>query len=63
MARKGGNPGTYFAGSFQGEISKKAVAVKLPLDLHEYVRSLPNRAEWLRTAIARQMEEDLNNKG
>lgn len=33
-------------------LAKKAVCVNLPKDLDEFVRSLPNRAEWLREAIA-----------
>lgn len=59
MARKGGNPGTYFrAESCPEKVAKQAIAVKLPLDLDEYVRSLPNRAEWLREAIALHMERE-----
>ncbi len=33
-------------------MAKKPVSVILPLELDEYVRSQPNRAEWLRQAIA-----------
>ncbi len=35
------------------------LAVRVPIYIDEYVRSLPDRTEWLRKAIARQMEEDL----
>lgn len=34
------------------------VSVKLPPDLDEYVRSQPNRNQWLIAAIARQVEEE-----
>lgn len=59
MARRGGNPGTYFkSDSCSEKVAKVPIAVKLPLELDEYVRSLPNRAEWLREAIAAQVERD-----
>lgn len=32
-------------------LAEKPVSVFLPKDLDQYVRSLPNRAEWLRAAI------------
>lgn len=41
-------------------LAKETVALRLPVKINEYVQSLPNRSEWLRKAIARQMEEDLN---
>lgn len=39
------------------------LAVRVPVEIDNYVRSLPNRTEWLRKAIARQVEEDLKNAG
>lgn len=39
-------------------MSRKAVAVALPLELDEFVRSLPNRAEWLREAIAEKYQRE-----
>ncbi|OWY63581.1 hypothetical protein B7486_52310 [cyanobacterium TDX16] len=51
MARKGGNPETYYKSNYSGAIAKKAVAVKLPVELDEFVRSLPNQSDWLRNAI------------
>lgn len=59
QGRKGGNPETYFKADFQGEISKKPVAVKLPVDLDAYVRSLSNQSEWLRQAVADAYERDM----
>jgi hypothetical protein len=32
-------------------LAEKPISVFLPKDLDTYVRSLPNRAEWLRAAI------------
>lgn len=53
MARKGGNPGTYYKTiGYEGEVAKKTIGVKLPVEIDTWVRSLPNRAEWLREAIA-----------
>ena len=41
------------------EMSETPLSVRVPVDLDNYVRSLPNRTEWLREAIAekRQREE------
>jgi len=38
--------------------SNHPVSVNLPPDLDKYVRSLPNRAEWLRAAIREKMERE-----
>lgn len=35
--------------------------VRLPLELDAYVRSLPNKAEWLREAIAEKYEREVNS--
>lgn len=35
------------------------ICVMLPPDLDAYVRSLPNRSEWLRQAIKEKMEREL----
>jgi hypothetical protein len=40
----------------------KPVCVGLPPDLDAYVRSLPNRSQWLRQAIQEKMERELENK-
>lgn len=39
-------------------MASKPVSVILPIELDEYVRSLPNRAEWLRETIAARIEQD-----
>lgn len=33
-------------------VAENPVAVKLPVHLDAYVRSLPNKSEWLRAAVA-----------
>jgi hypothetical protein len=43
---------------FGTPMSSSPICVALPIDLDEYVRSQPNRAEWLRKAIAAQVERD-----
>lgn len=40
-------------------VARKPVAVKLPPEIDEFVRSLPNKTEWLRQAIAAQYERDM----
>ena len=37
-------------------LRRTPVSVKLPPELDEYVRSLPNRNQWLIAAIAKQVE-------
>jgi Arc/MetJ-type ribon-helix-helix transcriptional regulator len=39
-------------------MSRKPVAVALPEELDEWVRSLPNRSEWLRKAITEAYERE-----
>ncbi len=62
MARKGGNPETYFKAECPQPVVKKPISVKLPPDLDAFVRSLPNKSEWLRQAIAAQVERDLQQQ-
>lgn len=49
---------TQFKPSGEKAFSRKPTSVLLPVEMHEYVHSLPNRAEWLRQAIAAQIERD-----
>lgn len=63
--RNRGNPNFTFRIKPKGEkpLAKRMIGVRLPEELDKYVRSLPNRTEWLRKAIARQVEEDLKETG
>lgn len=54
--KKGGNPQEFIR--HDEPLADKPVSVKLPLNLDEFVRSRPNRTEWLRNAIAAQAERD-----
>jgi hypothetical protein len=53
------NPKCKFKTNSPTPIAEKPISVKLAKNLDAYVRSLPDRTEWLRKAIARQVEEDL----
>lgn len=49
---------TRFKSPYSEEMSKKPVSVMLPVDIDEFVRSLPNRTDWLRSAIAEKYERE-----
>lgn len=53
------NPKYKFKTDSLSPVAKSCISVKLDKEHDKYVRSLPNRTEWLRKAIARQVEEDL----
>lgn len=61
MTETKGNYKTRFKAHPTEDLAQKPVAVLLPVELDEYVRSQPNKSEWLRKAIAKAMEEDLKN--
>jgi len=42
-------------------LAEKPISVFLPKGIDAYVRSLPNRAEWLRRAIEQALLRDTNN--
>ena len=51
---------TYKLTPLYGEaMAEKPVAVRLAKEIDAYVRSLPNRTEWLREAIAEKYQKDL----
>ncbi len=43
-------------------VASTAVSVKLPLTMDAWVRSLPNRADWLRKAIADAYEREIQQE-
>lgn len=52
---------TYKLTPLYGEaMAEKPVAVRLAKEIDAYVRSLPNRTEWLREAIAEKYQKDLH---
>lgn len=52
------NPTYKIQQKYSEPLAKINLSVKVGLKLDEYVRSLPNRAEWLRQAIAEKYERD-----
>jgi hypothetical protein len=43
-------------------MAKKTLATRVPVEIDDYVRSLPNKAEWLRQAIMEKIERELQQK-
>ena len=50
---------TRFKHSGEEAMAEKPVSVFLPKELDQYVRMKPNRAEWLRAAIAEAARREL----
>ena len=50
---------TRFQPSGEKALAEKPIAVFLPKELDQYVRMKPNRAEWLRAAIAEAARREL----
>lgn len=55
------NPNSPIKRIYEEEMAAAPLSVRVSADFDKYVRSRPNRTEWLRKAIARQIEEDLKN--
>lgn len=49
---------TWFKSHGDRPMSSKPVAVALPVELDTWVRSLPNRSQWLREAIVEKYERE-----
>lgn len=45
-------------GEIEGELSKKAIAVKLPVQLDQAIRAMPQSAAWLRRVIAEAAQRE-----
>lgn len=56
MAKKGGNPQDFL--KYEKPIAEKPLSVRVDLEIDEFVRSLPNRTEWLREAIAEKYQRE-----
>jgi hypothetical protein len=56
MAKKGGNPQNFIKCS--EEMAEKPLSVRVSVELDQYVRSLPNRTEWLRAAIREKKQRE-----
>jgi hypothetical protein len=46
-------------GEVNGPLSNKAIGIKLPVEIDEVVRSLPNRSAWLRQVITEAAQREL----
>jgi len=53
---------TRFKPSGEEALAEKPVSVFLPKELDQYVRMKPNRADWLRDAIAEAVRRELMQK-
>lgn len=59
MGRGNPNPKNKYTSPYAEPLAKDMIGVRLPVELDSFVRSLPNRTEWLRRAIAAQYERDM----
>jgi hypothetical protein len=50
-------------GEVASDLSKKAIAVKLPVDVDKAVRSVPHMAAWLRRVISEAAQRELIKDG
>ncbi|KJH70759.1 hypothetical protein [Aliterella atlantica] len=58
MGRGNPNPKHKYVSPNPEPMSERTIGVRLPLELDAYVRSLPNRTEWLRRVIAEAIEQE-----
>ena len=56
------NPKYKFKSNYAGEVAGKPISVKLPVEIDAWVRSLPNRTEWLRQVIAEAVEREQQSR-
>lgn len=56
MTKKGGNPQNF--NNPKKMFAPMPLTVRVEPDLYEQVRSLPNRTQWLREAIAEKLERE-----
>lgn len=54
------NPVCKFNRQTDLELAPQMTGVRLPLELDAYVRSLPNKSEWLRAAIAEKYAREVS---
>jgi hypothetical protein len=50
-------------GEINSPLSSKAIGIKLPVEVDEVVRSLPQKAEWLRRVITEAAQRELMKDG
>jgi hypothetical protein len=59
MAKSGGNPQDFV--KYKVPLANKVTGIRLPVEIDEFVNSLPNKTEWLRKAIAEAYERERGN--
>ena len=47
-----------FSSPYDQPMAERPISVRLTVEMDEYVRSLPNRTEWLREAIAEKIARE-----
>ena len=52
------NPKHKYTSPYEKEMAESPISVRLEAEIDKFVRSLPNRTEWLREAIAAAYERD-----
>lgn len=57
------NPTYKYKHLYDEPMSEQSLSIRLPATQDKYVRSLPNKTEWLRRAIADAYERDMAAKG
>ncbi len=57
--RPGGNPEAMAKPLYGEPMANKSFCLKLPIELDQFLRSLPNKAEWVREAIAEKRQREL----
>jgi hypothetical protein len=57
MKRKG-NYKTPFVKFYKEEMAESPLSVRVSVEIDQYVRSLPNRTEWLRKVIEEAVERE-----
>lgn len=60
MAARGDHGKKFLSKGLGTTTNQRPVAVKLPPEMDEYVRALPNKSEWLREAIREKIEREQN---
>ncbi|MBW4641244.1 MAG: hypothetical protein KME05_24125 [Gloeocapsa sp. UFS-A4-WI-NPMV-4B04] len=56
------NPKHKYTSPYSEEMAERPLSVRVTAELDKQVRSLPNRTEWLREAIAEKLERDKQKK-
>lgn len=56
------NPTYKFKHLYEEPLADQNVGARLPLSLDKFVRSLPNKSDWIRAAIAEKYEREVQQQ-